>query len=197
MCFSLLPDPDSSTLKMCTIHATYWRCCKGIYSRRMEHCKNRHDCNELSNSYRYLSHRCPACEADDEKLRRQKREKMITETVTKEDSSSRIVPATQTAPLASHAEEFPTNGTYHLRLFCSIRPDTVTLETYSPPSSPKCVPMCDADGEMTSVVPETPAAFEQLLALVHPKWDGISQRRKDLDAKKARKAREAALGETY
>lgn len=166
----------------------------------MEHCKNHHDCNELFNSYRYLSHSCSACEADEEKLRRQKHEKVITESVMKENSSSTIVPATQIAPLESHAEDLLTDRENHRRPFCFIRPDTVTLETYSPPPSPKCVPMCDADGEMTSVVPETPAAFEQLLALVHPEWDGISQRRKDLDAKKARKAREAreaALGKTY
>jgi len=180
---------------MCTIHAIYWRCCKGIYSRHMEHCNNYHDCNDLSNSYRYLSHRCPACEADEEKLQRQKREKEVAETVPKGNSSSTIVQATQTAPLESHAD--PTDRTQHPRLFCSIRPNTVTLETYSLPPSPKCVPMYDADGWMTSVVPETPTAFQQLFALVYPGWDGVSQRRKDLDAKKARKAREAALGETY
>ena len=105
-------------------------------------------------------------------------------------SSSRleIGQTTQINAVLSHGELLQSEERFSRRRSRTIRPDTVRVETYSPPPSPKCIPVLDPGGWYTPVVPETPAAFEQLFKLVNPGWDGISERKKRMDAEKNRRA---------
>ncbi|MCJ1250769.1 hypothetical protein MMC30_007997 [Trapelia coarctata] len=199
---------------MCKTYTIYCRICNGIYASNTEYCKDYDRCGGLTKFYRYASRQCPDCNAKDEELSRQKWEKARVDTANKgveggrsqaideegaevpmatEDpfapSTSRLKtgPTSRTEALRSHEELLRNEEPPRRRRSRTIRPDTITIETYSPPPSPKCIPMDGWNGGYTSIVPETPAAFEQLFALVHPGWDGVPQRRKRTDTEKARK----------
>lgn len=201
---------------MCKTYTIYCRICKRICASNTEHCKDYGRCGDPSKFFKYAPRQCPACDAKDEELFRRKREKERADTAKKEFdggrlriimeegaaalvltdvrialSSSRpnIGPATRTDALVNHSRRqlHLSEAPVPPRRSRIIGPDTVTIETYSPPPSPKCIPMPDPDAWVTTVVPETPAAFEQLFQLIHPGWDGISERRKRIDAEKARK----------
>ena len=173
---------------MCQIYTLYWRCCKGISSRITKRCKYYDTCNQSSKFYQYLSHECPTCEA-----KSREKEVQSESHVAASNSRLKLGPTTRPGVPVSNGKRLPNDGTNrhpsssNSLSLASVYPDRVTIEAYSPPPSPKGVPICDTDNWATFAVPETPEGFQQLFEETHPGWDGKSDRNKEMDARRARK----------